>query len=136
MGDLRKSPNHDTYIVNGAMSADFTGDWIAIEDEDELTFFVEFGNTGTPVGALYVEWRKPGFTTPIRVALDKVHFSAGAAASHTAGNTNIAITGGAASALAIVLGMVVGEFRLFYDSTSGGAANTSLKAGFLKKRFK
>lgn len=124
-----------TWIVDGAINADYNSPLINCIGWERLQIFLSIASTSDPVGVLYV--RSGGSSTAAQCGLapiDEISQTDTTAITHTAGARNIVVNDPAATAyITIERANLMDYAGLFYDATSGGSA-TGLNAGYTLRR--
>ena len=110
-----------TWIVTGAINADFTSSAIASDGLKALWMVLEFSATTDPIGELYFQGSiddSQYFDLTLDAA--KVY---GVLFTHTGGETNVTINDPASEAVvAVCIENPPPYIKVFYDRTSGGTA--------------
>ena len=110
-----------TWIVTGAINADFTSSAIASDGLKALWMVLEFSATTDPIGELYFQGSiddSQYFDLTLDAA--KVY---GVLFTHTGGETNVTINDPASEAVvAVCIENPPPYVKVFYDRTSGGTA--------------
>lgn len=126
------SAKRDNYIVNGAMSANITGEAIDCSRGDSVLFQATWDNTGSPTGTFAIQGRHAsGKHAWLSIPIDRVMKTAAGLASFTAGD--LVLTVNAAGGFAVIMTPVFDEMRLIYTA-AGGTANTSLQVSVTVRR--
>lgn len=119
--------------TTGTTTADLYSDWIPTNGAYEVHFHVEMANTGTPAGSWYLQGKTGDVTNPTDIPIATVSTPAAAAGvTHTADATAIACSGDSGNGTSVFSFAIAGPpgaVRLFWDRTSGGAANAA--SGFV-----
>lgn len=121
--DVCHSPK---FIVDGDLNADFTSSTVKAEFYRTATFQIQVTSTTTPAGTFAIQGSNDETNwDSLYIDANKVHGTIDGSAAAHAGGFTVAITGSADSDFIIALSDGLPRFlRLFYDSTSGGAADT------------
>jgi hypothetical protein len=122
------------WIVDGSVAADYTSGWINCRDRSRLDLWITVAATTDPVGVLYVQGSLlgPDGSVGLSISLEKM-FTTDPTTVVIDGSDDrkITITDPAdAVTIWIPIWTPPAFTRIFYDSTSGGAA-TGLSAGYV-----